>query len=924
MKTPISVLIIDDSKSQSSLLARFLEDLILWDVTHKECTTGNEAITIIKKENIDIIFVDYFLINETGVDVIRSLKDTNCQASIILLTGMSDEQIAINALREGADDYLKKEELSAHVLERSIRHVIEHKRARDELIKSQKSLAEAQLIAHIGNWDWNIETNELYWSDEIYRIFGLTPQEFGATYDAFLNTIHPDDRNLVTNSVNAAINNKIPYSIEHRIVLPNKIERVVHEMGRVYFNDKDKPIRMLGVVQDITERYEAENKIKILAKFPDENPNPILRVSSDCKIIYANRASQVLLKAWNSAVNSQLPDYFHKIINDVIKTKSSKNIEANVENLFFTFLIVPVIDINCVYLYGEDITERKKADDKLHLAAKVFEYSTEAILITNSQGTILEVNHAFCKITGYSHKEIIGKNPNMMKSGKHTNDFYQDMWKNLLEKGKWQGEIWDRRKNGEIYPKWMTINEVKNENGILTHYVAIFSDMTTRKQTEERLQFLAHYDTLTGLPNRILFQDRLKQALIQANHDKKMLSIMFLDLDRFKNINDTMGHFVGDELLKEVANRLKSCVRKTDTISRLGGDEFTIILTDISNIQIVSSISQKIIDIFSTPFKLEGQEIFVTTSIGISMYPADSNNVDNLIKNADTAMYHAKGMGKNNYQFYSAEMNIKAIERLDIEISLRRGLERDEFILYYQPQIDMNDGRIIGAEALLRWNPSKRGLVPPDKFIPLAEETGLIIPISEWVLNTACEQSISLYNKGYHLRMSINLSSLQFKQKDFLNEIKKIIKKTNIDPNYLEFEITESVLIHDVEKTVKTLREFKNMGIKNAIDDFGTGYSSLSYLKRFPIDTLKIDQSFVRDINTNPDASAIVNAIISMGHSLNMKVVAEGVENYEQYKFLRDNFCDIAQGYYLSKPLPADEFFNFLQEKQKLIEVKMK
>lgn len=557
----------------------------------------------------------------------------------------------------------------------------------------------------------------------------------------------------------------------------------------------------------------------------------------------------------------------------------------------------------------EDITQRMEAEENQRLAAKVFDSSVEGILITDANSRIVTVNQAFTAITGYGIEEAVGKTPAILSSGKHAEDFYQQMWASLKEAGQWHGEIWNRRKNGETYLEWLTISAVKNDMGETTNYVAVFSDITTRKLAEERLNYLANHDALTGLPNRILFLERLALALAHAHRNHKMAAVMFFDLDRFKIVNDTLGHASGDELLQEVAKRVSCCLREDDTVARQGGDEFTVILEGLGDERDVAPIAQKIIDALAKPVDLGGQEVFVTASIGISVYPNDGSDAQTLVKNADAAMYRAKDLGKNNYQFFKAEMNTRAFERLTLENNLRRALERNEFELHYQPQVDLSTGQVVGAEALIRWRHPELGLVSPDRFVPIAEETGMILPIGEWVLRTACVQNKAWQDAGLpHLHVAVNLSGRQFKQKNLIAMIELILAETGLGAEHLELEITESVIMDQAAETIAAIGDMRMLGLRLSIDDFGTGYSSLSYLKRFPIDNLKIDRSFVRDITTDQDDAAIVKAVIALAHSLKLMVIAEGVETAAQFDFLREQGCDEIQGYYFSRPLEVAEF----------------
>jgi diguanylate cyclase (GGDEF)-like protein/PAS domain S-box-containing protein len=533
-------------------------------------------------------------------------------------------------------------------------------------------------------------------------------------------------------------------------------------------------------------------------------------------------------------------------------------------------------------------------------------------MITDGDNNIVSVNAAFTRITGYEAGEVIGKNPRLLRSERHDAAFYQELWDTLNTTGHWQGEIWDKRKNGEEYPKWLAITVVLGERDIVANYIAIFADITERKEAEGKIQYLAHFDSLTGLPNRALLQDRLKQALAAASRHKKQLSLLFLDLDHFKNINDSLGHDVGDLLLQAVAERLQGCVREGDTVSRLGGDEFVVVLLDIQKSDNAAYVAQKIVDELAVPFSLGEHVLYVTSSIGISLFPEDGRNSDILIRNADSAMYSAKTGGRNDYRFFTQDMNEQALARLALEIDLRQALALGEFRLHYQPQISSETGKVIGMEALIRWQHPVRGMVSPASFIPLAEELGLIVSIGDWVLREACRQNRAWQVQGLPpVPIAVNLSALQFLQQNLPDKIHAILEETGLEPRYLELELTESTFMQDAEQTITMLQTLKAMGLQLAIDDFGTGYSSLSYLKRFPIDKLKIDQSFVRHLASDPDDAAIARTIINMGHSLRLEVIAEGVETAEQLVFLETEGCDHIQGYYFSKPLAADEFSVF-------------
>ncbi|MGY6274997.1 EAL domain-containing protein [Methylomonas sp. MgM2] len=558
-----------------------------------------------------------------------------------------------------------------------------------------------------------------------------------------------------------------------------------------------------------------------------------------------------------------------------------------------------------------NITELKNREIKLRLSNKVFENSCEAIFITDPQGIILEVNAAFCAITGYERQEVLGRNTRLLKPYLRDQAFYKRLWQTLLNQGFWKGEIWGRRKNGELCPMLTSINAVTNEQGLLTHYVAIATDISYQKQTEQELKQLAYYDVLTELPNRALFKDRLEQEILLAQRNNNRLAVLFLDLDHFKNINDTLGHWAGDRLLQIIATRIRGCLRKSDTVARLSGDEFTIILPGLTTgITFATELAQHLVDVTSGPVQLKEHTIHVGVSIGIAMYPDDGSDFDTLTKHADTAMYASKNKGRGMFQYFEAGMNEAARQRLLLENTLRLAIEQEQFLLYYQPKADCALGRIVGAEALIRWRRPGFGMVAPDRFIAIAEETGLIVPLGKWILKTACLKANEWARKLPGFRLAINLSARQLLADDFIAVLDAIMTETGTDPKSIELEVTESLVMHDVETATKRLRYIRERGIRVAMDDFGTGYSSLSYLKILPIQTIKIDRSFVQAYTGDPASSeaAFLKTIVSLGQVLNMTVVAEGVETECQLALLQSYGCHVYQGYYLSPPLPQGDF----------------
>jgi len=691
-KQPV-VLVVDDDIAVRLLMCESLEQA---GMIVEEAENGLEALSVFKRVQPDIIMLDVKMPKMDGFTACSRLRQLpgGDDVSIVMVTGLDDVKSIQQAYDAGATDFITKP-VNWSILNHRVRYLLRAREAFRALLRSEARLTQAQHIARLGNWDWNIVDNKLDWSDEIYSIFGLKPQAFGKTYEAYLRLVHPEDRGSVENAIDKALHENKPYSIDHRIILPDKTERTVHEQAQVSFDETGKPIRMHGILQDITEHKNAEAKIR----------------------------------------------------------------------------------------------------------------------------------------------------------------------------------------------------------------------------------FLAYYDVLTGLPNRQLFKEYSNQAIRMAQRNGTKTAIIYLDLDHFKRINDTLGHNIGDKLLQKVSENMMVVIRASDivartdseghpvtSLSRLGGDEFTILLPGLTETKHAAIVAKRIIKCLGLPVKVAGQELYVSGSIGIAIYPDDGKDFDTLLKNADTAMYYAKDAGRNNFQFYAKHMNELTLSRLNMEAELKKALERNEFVVYYQPQVEAATSTIVGVEALIRWNHPERGLIFPNEFISIAEETGLIIPIGDWVLRTACAQMAAWHKAGFSpLRIGINLSSLQFRQLSIIKTIKDIIANTGLDAKYIELEVTESIVMQDVKETIATLWKLKEMGLNLSIDDFGTGYSSMSYLKQFPLDTLKIDRSFIKDIMTDPNDAAITKATIGLAKGLDLTTIAEGIETEEQFIFLHKQGCDQIQGYFISRPVPAEK-----------------
>lgn len=548
--------------------------------------------------------------------------------------------------------------------------------------------------------------------------------------------------------------------------------------------------------------------------------------------------------------------------------------------------------------------------------SRALEQTDDSVMITDSNGTIEFVNNSFERVSGFTANEVLGKTPSMMKSGVHEPRFYRNMWRIINNGIAFREVMINRRKNGELYYEQKTITPLKDEEGQITHFVSTGKDISEHMEIQQRLNYLANHDVLTGLPNRALFQERLERSLAQARRHRGKLVLMFVELDNFKNINDSLGHAVGDRLLKIVGQRLLLCIRESDTVARLGGDEFAVVLESVEDVNNVARVARTVLDHIAEPLELAEREVVITASIGVTVFPEDAQDSENLCRNADTAVYRAKELGRNGYQFFTADLTISASQRMMLEHGLRHALERNEFELHYQPKVVLADNRVSGVEALLRWNNRELGLVPPDVFVPVLESTGLISEVGDWVLNEACGFVAQMHQRGHELGVAVNVSARQMLEPRLAERIENLLHKHSLGSSALELEITESMLIENIAPSIDELAKLRVLGVKVSVDDFGTGYSSLGYLKRLPIDTLKIDRTFVRDLPDDGEDVAITSAIVALAGSLELHTIAEGVETLEQVEFLRDLGCHQAQGYFFSRPLHGSQLLQWLEQEE--------
>lgn len=676
-------------------------------------------------------------------------------------------------------------------------------------------------------------------------------------------------------------------------------------------------INMLTTEQVAKERTAAKQENRNYFIFRHKLANKTIKtvqVSSSPITIYQQKLLFSIIRDISSEreVQQQLWHYQDSLEEMVDKQVNVLKKQSAQQSLYQIIIIVFLVSFSVLLIY---LLKRKSAVERqLRLASTVFHTATEAVMVCDINNNILAANKAFTEITGYLEEEVLGRTPAVLQSGHHDADFYQNMYNELANNGSWQGEISNRRKNGEIFYEWLSITALKNPDGKFEAYVALFSDITKRKKVEDKIYHQANFDGLTGLANRNLFSDRLQHSIAHANRHSQALALMFIDLDGFKQINDTFGHAQGDLLLENVSKRLTSVLRSSDMIARLGGDEFSVIISESKDIEAVDFIANKVIEEISQPFDLNEAKGFVTASIGIAIYPTDGRNVEELLTKADSAMYKAKAGGRNNYQFFTKEMDIDANEKRQLTAELRNAVHNQELIVWYQPIHHCQTHRFTYAEALIRWEHPERGMVSPQHFVAIAEEIGLINQLGQFVLEQACEQAAQWHTIMENPpSVAVNVSSIQFQQANFAEQVAQILSDTHLSPHKLILEITESLLIADEEQIYNQLHRLKTIGVGISLDDFGTGYSSLSYLKRFPINKLKIDRSFIKGVGQDRTDTELIRAIISMAKSLNMEVVAEGVETNFQLTQICHLNCDLVQGYLFSKPIPKDALIEYLK-----------
>lgn len=817
-----TVLLIEDDAAD----ARLIQDALAGAGTSlfrvEWVTRLSDSLERLGAERFEVVLLDLSLPDSRGLEAFDQVFRAAPDSLILVLSGLTDEETARQAVERGAHDYFAKGHVDAHWLPRALRYVMERKAARGALQSSEERFRAMSDASPLGIFVSDAEGSCIYTNAAYHTISGLTLEETLGTNWSM--AIHPEDRERVLAEWRVAARDQGPFQAEFRFL--QKDERVVWtRVNSAAMHDGKKTIGLVQTVEDITERKAAEFTLRVAE-----------------------------------------------------------------ENLFM---------------------EKERAQVTLNSIG-------DAVLTTDTLGNVTYLNLAAETMTGWAHDEALGRPVseifNIVDDTTRLaaeNPMLRAIGENMVVKLATNSAL--IRRDGAESAIEDSAAPIHNRDGQVTGAVIVFHDVSQSRAMALEMAHLAQHDFLTGLPNRLLLTERFAHAIGLAQRHDKQVGLLFLDLDNFKHINDSLGHAIGDQLLQSVAKRLVESVRATDMVCRLGGDEFVILLDEIGQPQDAAHVADTLRAALDIPHRIGGHELHISLSIGISIFPDDGTDVDVLMQNADTAMYHAKASGRNNYQFFRADMNIRAARRRVVEDSLRRALKQDEFVLHYQPKIDLVSGTMTGAEALIRWQDPEHGLVYPAQFVPIAEQNGLIVPVGRWVLREACRQVQAWLDSGLRaVPVAVNISAVEFGHEHFLDGVARILKETGLDPRYLELELTESMLMHDAEASATVLEALKAMGVKLAIDDFGTGYSSLSYLKRFPIDTLKIDQSFMRDIATDAEDATIVDAVIGMGRNLKQRVIAEGVETHEQLAFLQDRQCDVGQGFHFSHPVSAADFARLL------------
>jgi diguanylate cyclase (GGDEF)-like protein/PAS domain S-box-containing protein len=794
-----------------------------------------------------------------------------------------------------------------------------------------RSLQESQRIAGLGSYVHDLQTNRWSSSDVLDEIFGIKP-DYDRSFDGWVALVHPEDRDGMAAYFKdeVLLQNKL-FDREYRIIRQNdRVPRWVHGLGRVERDESDHPVLMRGTIQDITDRKRTEADLRqseeLLQLFIQHAPAALAMCDRDMRYIavsrrwcddYGLRGSEILGRS-HYEIFPDLPSRWISIHRRALGGETIKNDDDCFERSdgsvqFLRWEVRPWLTgtgaIGGIILFTEDTTARKRAEERLPLAASVFTHAAEGIAISDPAGVILDVNDAFSRITGYSRDEAIGQRMSLLRSGRQTKEFYANMWRDLIENGHWSGEIWNRRKDGRIFPEMLTITAVRDSAGVTQQYVGLFSDTTSAKEQERELERVALYDLLTGLPNRVHLRDRLHQAMAQTERRGKILAVVCLDLDNFKEINDRHGHPFGDELLTTIAHRMQSTMKREDTLARLGGDEFVAVLRDFDHPNECLPVVKHLLAAASKPVLISDTSLQLSASAGIACYPqAEDLDADQLLRHAAQALYQSKISGKNQCQLYDSGLARSERGHHEELERIRAALARKEFLLHYQPKVNMASGALVGAEALIRWQHPERGLLAPGTFLPIVEGNPVAIEIGEWVIESALAQIEAWALGELDIPISVNIAAQQLQQANFAERLRALLEAhPSVDPSRLEIEVLESSALSDMAQVSQVIHTCGRLGVSFALDDFGTGYSSLAFLKRLPVDVLKIDQTFVRDMLDDPEDLTIVEGMLGLATAFRRLAVAEGVETVEQGILLLRLGCQVAQGFGIARPMPAVE-----------------
>jgi diguanylate cyclase (GGDEF)-like protein/PAS domain S-box-containing protein len=808
----------------------------------------------------------------------------------------------------------------------------------DELNRSQHLLLEAQHIAGLGSYELDIASGRWTSSDICDEVLGI-PRDFERTLESWSGLVHPDDwPALLAYFTEQVLQAGKPFDREYRIVRPSDKEiRWIRALGKVTRDAQDNPARLTGTLQDISTLMWAQARItettNTLQATLDALPDLLFEVSEQGYIFQYHSHSRDLLaappeaflgKRFDEVLPPEACAVCRAAIDEASRTGFSSGKRYSLDlaqgTRWFDLSVAPMAtgtqNSKRFIFIARDVTDRYLAEKQLELAGLVFNHAREGIVVTDAEGAIIDVNQAFARVTGYSREEVLGRNPRFLNSGRQSKEFYNVMWTRLLELGFWTGEVWNRHKDGEEYAELLTISAVRGPTGQVEQYVALFSDITALKKYQSELEHVAHFDVLTGLPNRLLLADRLHQAMAQCQRRGQKVLIAYLDLDDFKRVNDSYGHEVGDALLQALGQRLVAHLRDGDTLARMGGDEFVAVLTDFVDTESVMPLISRLIAAATEPFHLGERVLRISTSVGITVFPQEAElDAEQLLRQADQAMYQAKVAGKNRYHVFDFRHDSEIRVHFDILERMRLALAQSEYVLHFQPKVNMRTGTVIGAEALIRWQHPERGLLAPGEFLSSAEESPISVDIGEWVIDAALRQHLVWLSQGFEMPVSVNVGAIQLQQCDFLQRLQRILARyPSVKPGILQIEILETSALRDMQQVTTVIQACKDMGVEFALDDFGTGYSSLTYLRQLPVAMLKIDQSFVCNMLDNVDDQAILRGVVGLAQAFGRKVIAEGVETEAHGRLLLQFGCDLAQGYGIARPMAGDAFALWMQD----------